>query len=86
MLQSTTLRAPSNRGFSRRFVRRGKIPIGLTLMILRLWMSFTLHVGMNIAEKARLFAEVRRVLKPGGIFGIYDQMSEADGDLTFPMP
>ena len=45
-----------------------------------------LHVGMNIAEKARLFAEVRRVLKPGGIFGIYDQMREADGDLTFPVP
>ena len=45
-----------------------------------------LHVGMNIAEKARLFAEVRRVLKPGGIFGIYDQMREAVGDLTFPVP
>ena len=45
-----------------------------------------LHVGMNIAEKARLFADVRRVLIPGGIFGIYDQMREADGDLTFPVP
>ena len=45
-----------------------------------------LHVGMNIAEKTRLFAEVRRVLKPGGIFGIYDQMREADGELTFPVP
>jgi SAM-dependent methyltransferase len=45
-----------------------------------------LHVGMNIGEKARLFAEVRRVLRPGGIFGIYDQMREADGDLTFPVP
>jgi SAM-dependent methyltransferase len=45
-----------------------------------------LHVGMNIADKARLFSEVRRVLKPGGVFGIYDQMREADGDLTFPVP
>jgi SAM-dependent methyltransferase len=45
-----------------------------------------LHVGMNIAKKAQLFAEVRRVLKPGGIFGIYDQMREADGDLVFPVP
>src|SRR6266404_7222526 len=45
-----------------------------------------LHVGMNIADKARLFAEVRRVLKPGGTFGIYDQMREADGELTFPVP
>jgi ubiquinone/menaquinone biosynthesis C-methylase UbiE len=41
---------------------------------------------MNIADKARLFGEVRRVLKPGGVFGIYDQMREADGDLTFPVP
>jgi ubiquinone/menaquinone biosynthesis C-methylase UbiE len=45
-----------------------------------------LHVGMNIAEKDRLFGEVRRVLKPGGVFGIYDQMREADGDLSFPVP
>jgi ubiquinone/menaquinone biosynthesis C-methylase UbiE len=45
-----------------------------------------LHVGMNIADKDRLFSEVRRVLKPGGIFGIYDQMRETDGKLTFPVP
>ena len=45
-----------------------------------------LHVGMNIAEKDRLFSEVRRVVKPGGIFGIYDQMREADGELAFPVP
>jgi len=45
-----------------------------------------IHVGMNVAEKARLFAEVRRVLKPGGVFGVYDQMREADGDLAFPVP
>jgi SAM-dependent methyltransferase len=45
-----------------------------------------LHVGMNIADKTRLFSEVRRVLKPGGIFGIYDQMREADGEFDFPVP
>jgi ubiquinone/menaquinone biosynthesis C-methylase UbiE len=45
-----------------------------------------LHVGMNIPDKARLFGEVRRVLKPGGIFGIYDQMREADGEFDFPVP
>lgn len=45
-----------------------------------------LHVGMNIADKARLFSEVRRVLKPGARFGIYDQMREAAGDLAFPVP
>jgi SAM-dependent methyltransferase len=45
-----------------------------------------LHVGMNIADKDRLFREVRRVVKPAGIFGIYDQMREADGELAFPLP
>ena len=44
------------------------------------------HVGMNIADKSKLFAEVRRVLKPEGIFGIYDQMRVGEGDLVFPVP
>ena len=45
-----------------------------------------LHVGMNIADKATLFAEVRRVLRPGGRFVIYDLMRLRDGDLPMPMP
>ncbi|MEN0075073.1 MAG: class I SAM-dependent methyltransferase [Paracraurococcus sp.] len=45
-----------------------------------------LHVGMNIADKARLFAEARRVLRPGGVFGLYDVMREGEGDLAFPVP
>jgi ubiquinone/menaquinone biosynthesis C-methylase UbiE len=48
--------------------------------------AYLLHVGMNIADKAKLFAEVRRVLKPGGRFGLYDVMRRADGALTFPVP
>ena len=44
------------------------------------------HVGMNIGDKPALFAGVRRVLKPGGVFGIYDQMRAADGELVFPVP
>jgi SAM-dependent methyltransferase len=45
-----------------------------------------LHVGMNIADKAALAAGVRRVLRPGGIFAIYDVMRLAEGDLAFPVP
>ena len=39
-----------------------------------------LHVGMNISEKATLAAEVFRLLKPGGRFGIYDLMRAGDGE------
>lgn len=45
-----------------------------------------LHVGMNIADKATLFAQVKRVLKPSGVFGIYDIMRFKPGELTFPVP
>jgi ubiquinone/menaquinone biosynthesis C-methylase UbiE len=45
-----------------------------------------IHVGMNIADKARLFHNVRRVLKPGGPFAVYEVMRVADGDLPYPMP
>ncbi|MBW8271170.1 class I SAM-dependent methyltransferase [Caldovatus aquaticus] len=47
-----------------------------------------LHVGMNIADKRTLFAEVRRVLRPGGVFAIYDVMREAavSEEPRFPLP
>jgi len=44
------------------------------------------HVGMNIADKATVFAEVRRVLRPGGRFVVYDLMRVAEGELPMPMP
>ena len=45
-----------------------------------------LHVGMNISDKASLFLEARRVLKPGGLFAAYDVMRTGDGDIPYPMP
>jgi SAM-dependent methyltransferase len=45
-----------------------------------------LHVGMNIADKAALFAEVARVVRTGGRFGLYDVMRVAEGDLPYPLP
>jgi len=45
-----------------------------------------LHVGMNIADKATLFAQVKRALRPGGTFGVYDVMRIGPGDLAYPVP
>lgn len=43
-----------------------------------------LHVGMNLADKPAMFAEVHRLLRPGGVFGVYDLMGS--NDLEFPVP
>jgi ubiquinone/menaquinone biosynthesis C-methylase UbiE len=45
-----------------------------------------IHVGMNIPDKAGVFREVRRVLRSGSLFGIFDLMLVNDGVLDFPMP
>lgn len=45
-----------------------------------------LHVGMNIEDKGRLMAEVGRVLRPGGRFGLYDLMRVGSGQLRYPVP
>jgi MPBQ/MSBQ methyltransferase len=45
-----------------------------------------LHVGMNVADKAALFAAVRRALRPGGFFAIYDVMRVSDGAIAYPVP
>lgn len=45
-----------------------------------------LHVGMNIADKARLFQELARVLRPGALLGVYDVMRQRQGELVYPVP
>lgn len=45
-----------------------------------------IHVGMNIDDKAALFAEVGRVLAPGGSLHIYDIMRAGDGEVDYPVP
>lgn len=44
-----------------------------------------LHVGMNIPDKARLFAEAARVLKPGGRLGVYDVMRTGEAAPAYPV-
>ena len=46
-----------------------------------------MHVAMNIADKPRLFAEVARVLRPGGRFAVFEVTAGPDGAPTvFPLP
>lgn len=48
--------------------------------------AVTFHVAMNIHDRAALYAEVARVLKPGAVFCVYDVMKKNDEDLSFPVP
>ncbi len=47
---------------------------------------WTEHVAMNIPDKARLYQEMYRVLKPGGTFAIYDILASQSGSIHFPVP
>jgi len=48
--------------------------------------AYTIHVAMNIADKAALYAEARRVVKPGGVFGLYDVLKGPGGAPHYPVP
>lgn len=48
--------------------------------------AMTLHVAMNIAAKDRMYAEARRVLKPGGRFGVFDILQGEGGEVLYPVP
>lgn len=47
--------------------------------------AFLQHVAMNIEDREALYAEVRRVLAPGGRFVLYDLVVR-DGKVVYPAP
>ncbi|MEM6888478.1 MAG: methyltransferase domain-containing protein [Pseudomonadota bacterium] len=50
-------------------------------------LAVMMHVGMNIADKETLFAEVARTLRPGGTFALFEVMRGPEvTDLLFPLP
>jgi SAM-dependent methyltransferase len=46
---------------------------------------FLHHVAMNIENRAALYAEIHRVLKPKGQFALHDVVLH-DGDVVYPTP
>ena len=48
--------------------------------------AYSIHAAMNIADKERLYAEIARVVKPGGVFGLYDVLQGPGGAPHFPVP
>jgi len=47
---------------------------------------WTQHVAMNIHDKATLYRQMYRVLKPGGVLTIYDILAGPGGTVLFPVP
>ena len=46
----------------------------------------TIHVAMNIAAKDKMYLEARRVVKPGGVFAVYDVLQGEGGEVLYPVP
>ena len=48
--------------------------------------AMTIHVAMNIPAKDKMYQQARRIVKPGGIFAVYDILQGEGGEVLFPVP
>jgi SAM-dependent methyltransferase len=49
-------------------------------------LAWTQHVAMNIGDRAALYGETFRVLRPGGHFAIFDVVAASEEPLHYPVP
>jgi sarcosine/dimethylglycine N-methyltransferase len=49
-------------------------------------LMFSQHVQMNVADKALLYAEARRILASGGRLAVWDIVATEDREPDFPVP
>lgn len=47
---------------------------------------WTQHVAMNVSDRPALYGELRRVMKPGGRFALFDVIDGGGGELLLPVP
>jgi SAM-dependent methyltransferase len=47
---------------------------------------WTQHASMNIPEKARMYGEIARVVRPGGRFAFFDVLAGPNQPIHFPVP
>jgi SAM-dependent methyltransferase len=48
-------------------------------------LAWTQNVAMNIADRATMYAELRRVLRPGGRLALQDVAQGPGGDIVYPV-
>jgi SAM-dependent methyltransferase len=48
--------------------------------------AWSQHVAMNIGDRRALYAELRRVIRPGGRLALFDVIAGGGGDVLLPVP